>query len=42
MTTEDVQGILLLGEEQRVLVALKSNSEEEMKRPQVLHSEFLL
>jgi hypothetical protein len=41
VSVEDVQSVLTLGKEQRVLVALNSYTEEEVKGTKVLHRKFL-
>jgi hypothetical protein len=42
MAAKNIQGVLVLGEEQVVLMALNSNSNEEVERTEVFHGKFLL
>jgi hypothetical protein len=42
MAAENIQGVLVLGEEQVVLMALNSNSKEKVERTKVFHGKSLL
>jgi hypothetical protein len=42
MAANDVQSVLALREEQIVLMALHSNSEEEVERAKIFHGKFCL